>query len=200
MLLYGTIFGIFYFVIYSNNMPNSTMFTLAILVPILFPLSVIPTFIDDKKKKSPSKNFETMANFGNFGSISSIAVIFGINLSIPYLLSHSYGYWITFTLVYGSFQLPLTIDTTSIIYTIIFTQHTVITLWGTGVGAAIFTNGTLYRGAASSAGEWGHNCIIAGGRRCRCGSTGMFEAYIGAEPLLAAWRGADPQAALSQRP
>jgi len=40
------------------------------------------------------------------------------------------------------------------------THHTVITLWGTGVGAAIFTNGTLYRGAASSAGS-GHNCIIA---------------------------------------
>ncbi len=80
------------------------------------------------------------------------------------------------------------------------THHTVITLWGTGVGAAIFTNGTLYRGAASSAGEWGHNCIIAGGRRCRCGSTGCLEAYIGAEPLLAAWREADPEAALSSDP
>jgi predicted NBD/HSP70 family sugar kinase len=80
------------------------------------------------------------------------------------------------------------------------THHTVITLWGTGVGAAIFTNGTLYRGAASSAGEWGHNCIIAGGRRCRCGSTGCLEAYIGAEPLLAAWREADPQASPSSDP
>ncbi|MGO9206362.1 MAG: ROK family protein, partial [Candidatus Limnocylindrales bacterium] len=76
-------------------------------------------------------------------------------------------------------------------------QHAVITLWGTGVGAAIFTNGTLYRGATSSAGEWGHNCIIAGGRSCRCGGTGCLEAYIGAEPLLAAWREADPQAAPS---
>ncbi len=36
MLLYGTIFGIFYFVIYSNNMPNSTMFTLAILYQFYF--------------------------------------------------------------------------------------------------------------------------------------------------------------------
>jgi predicted NBD/HSP70 family sugar kinase len=80
------------------------------------------------------------------------------------------------------------------------THHTVITLWGTGVGAAIFTNGTLYRGAASSAGEWGHNCIVAGGRRCRCGSTGCLEAYIGAEPLLAAWQGADPLAAPSSDP
>ena len=80
------------------------------------------------------------------------------------------------------------------------TLQTVITLWGTGVGAAIFTNGTLYRGAASSAGEWGHNCIMAGGRRCRCGSTGCLEAYIGAEPLLAAWREADPQAAPASDP
>lgn len=80
------------------------------------------------------------------------------------------------------------------------TNHTVITLWGTGVGAAIFTNGTLYRGAASSAGEWGHSCIMAGGRRCRCGATGCLEAYIGAEPLLTAWREADPQAAPSSDP
>ena len=41
-------------------------------------------------------------------------------------------------------------------------RHAIVTLWGTGVGAAIFTDGTLYRGATSSAGEWGHTCIVAG--------------------------------------
>ena len=71
-------------------------------------------------------------------------------------------------------------------------QDAVVTLWGTGVGAAIFTNGALYRGATSSAGEWGHTCIVVGGRQCRCGSQGCLEAYIGAEGLLAAWRQSDP--------
>jgi predicted NBD/HSP70 family sugar kinase len=73
-------------------------------------------------------------------------------------------------------------------------QHAVVTLWGTGVGAAIFTNGTIYRGVASSAGEWGHACIMVGGRRCRCGGAGCLEAYIGARPLLEAWQRADPEA------
>jgi len=73
-------------------------------------------------------------------------------------------------------------------------RHAVVTLWGTGVGAAIFTDGALYRGAASSAGEWGHTSIVAGGARCRCGAQGCLEAYIGASPLLEAWRRADRRA------
>ena len=48
-----------------------------------------------------------------------------------------------------------------------------VALWGTGVGAAIFTNRTIYRGSASSAGEWGHTSIVAGGKRCRCGGAGL---------------------------
>ena len=73
-------------------------------------------------------------------------------------------------------------------------QHAVVALWGTGVGAAIFVDGVLYRGATSSAGEWGHACIVVGGRRCRCGSRGCLEAYIGADGLLTAWQDADPDA------
>jgi predicted NBD/HSP70 family sugar kinase len=79
-------------------------------------------------------------------------------------------------------------------------QHAVVTLWGTGVGAAIFTEGSLYRGAASSAGEWGHTSIAVGGQRCRCGAAGCLEAYIGAAPLLARWRKADPKAAAPDDP
>jgi len=71
-------------------------------------------------------------------------------------------------------------------------QHAIVTLWGTGVGAAIFTDGTLYRGATSAAGEWGHTCIVVNGRQCRCGSHGCLEAYIGAEGLLDEWRRTDP--------
>ncbi len=72
--------------------------------------------------------------------------------------------------------------------------HVAIVLWGTGVGAAIFTNGTIYRGSASSAGEWGHTCIVAGGKRCRCGASGCVEAYIGADALLEEWYRTDPDA------
>jgi predicted NBD/HSP70 family sugar kinase len=70
-------------------------------------------------------------------------------------------------------------------------QHAVITLWGTGVGAAVFVDGRLYRGAASSAGEWGHTNLVVDGRRCRCGAVGCLEAYIGAEALVSEWAAAD---------
>jgi predicted NBD/HSP70 family sugar kinase len=73
-------------------------------------------------------------------------------------------------------------------------SHAVVALWGTGVGAAIFTNGTIYRGSASSAGEWGHTSIMAGGKRCRCGGAGCVEAYIGAGALLEEWYRTDPAA------
>jgi len=67
-------------------------------------------------------------------------------------------------------------------------SHAIVALLGLGVGAAIFTDGVLYRGIASSAGEWGHTCIVVDGRPCRCGARGCVEAYVGAEPLLAQWR------------
>jgi predicted NBD/HSP70 family sugar kinase len=79
-------------------------------------------------------------------------------------------------------------------------EHAIVTLWGTGVGAAIFTNGTLYRGAASSAGEWGHASVVARGKRCRCGGAGCLEAYIGAGPLLAEWAELDREAATGSDP
>jgi predicted NBD/HSP70 family sugar kinase len=73
-------------------------------------------------------------------------------------------------------------------------SNAIVALWGTGVGAAIFTNGTLYRGSTSSAGEWGHTSIVAGGKRCRCGGAGCVEAYIGAGALLEEWYRTDPSA------
>jgi predicted NBD/HSP70 family sugar kinase len=72
-------------------------------------------------------------------------------------------------------------------------RHVVVVLLGTGVGAAIFTDGGLYRGVSSSAGEWGHTCLIPGGRACRCGARGCLEAYVGAESLLEQWAASDPQ-------
>jgi predicted NBD/HSP70 family sugar kinase len=63
-------------------------------------------------------------------------------------------------------------------------RHAVITLIGSGVGAAVVADGLTYRGFTSSAGEWGHTTIEYGGRACRCGSTGCLEAYVGAEGIL----------------
>lgn len=69
----------------------------------------------------------------------------------------------------------------------------VIALLGIGVGAAVFTDGRLYRGSQSSAGEWGHAPIVVGGDACRCGSQGCLEAYIGELTLLRRWAALDPE-------
>ena len=75
-------------------------------------------------------------------------------------------------------------------------KDAVVTLWATGVGAAIFTDGSLYHGAASSAGEWGHTNVVVGGSACRCGAFGCLEAYLGATALLRDWERADSSVSL----
>ncbi|WP_432011927.1 ROK family protein [Streptomyces cucumeris] len=67
-------------------------------------------------------------------------------------------------------------------------RHVVVALIGSGVGASIVTGGSPYRGATSSAGEWGHTTVQAGGRRCRCGARGCLEAYVGAGAVLERFR------------
>lgn len=59
-----------------------------------------------------------------------------------------------------------------------------VLLVGTGIGAGIITEGSLYRGATNSAGEWGHVTVELGGRLCRCGSQGCLEAYAGAPGII----------------
>jgi predicted NBD/HSP70 family sugar kinase len=63
-------------------------------------------------------------------------------------------------------------------------RNAVVALVGSGVGASLISGGSTYRGATSSAGEWGHTKIVLGGRTCRCGSAGCLEAYAGAEAIL----------------
>ncbi|MFI5913038.1 ROK family protein [Dactylosporangium sp. NPDC051541] len=63
-------------------------------------------------------------------------------------------------------------------------RHAVFALVGSGVGAAVVTNGATYRGTSSSAGEWGHTTLIYNGRPCRCGASGCLEAYVGAAAIL----------------
>jgi len=63
-------------------------------------------------------------------------------------------------------------------------DNAVIALIGSGVGSCIVAGGALYRGAGSSAGEWGHTTMQVAGRLCRCGRRGCLEAYVGAEAIL----------------
>ncbi|MFJ6198062.1 ROK family protein [Micromonospora sp. NPDC092111] len=70
-------------------------------------------------------------------------------------------------------------------------RHAVIALVGSGVGACVVADGVGYRGAHSSAGEWGHTTVVYGGRRCRCGNQGCLEAYVGAEGVLDRFRQAN---------
>jgi predicted NBD/HSP70 family sugar kinase len=64
------------------------------------------------------------------------------------------------------------------------TENAMIALLGIGVGLCIVSNAEIYRGAASSAGEWGHTTVEVGGRTCRCGAQGCLEAYVGAGAIV----------------
>src|SRR5947209_5480697 len=72
------------------------------------------------------------------------------------------------------------------------TEHAVVCLIGSGVGASIIAHGSSHRGSTSSAVEWGHTTVIAGGRTCRCGARGCLEAYAGAEAILDRYDGPLP--------
>ncbi|GAA0898045.1 ROK family transcriptional regulator [Virgisporangium ochraceum] len=67
-------------------------------------------------------------------------------------------------------------------------RHALFALVGSGVGAAVVTNGVTYRGAASSAGEWGHTTLVYAGRPRRCGHRGCLEAYVGAGAVVERYR------------
>jgi predicted NBD/HSP70 family sugar kinase len=81
------------------------------------------------------------------------------------------------------------------------TQHAVVCLIGSGVGASIIAHGSAHRGATSSAVEWGHTTVMVGGRTCRCGARGCLEAYVGAGAILDRYGeplpGADEESALA---
>lgn len=46
-----------------------------------------------------------------------------------------------------------------------------------GVGGAVLLDGVNYMGTHLHSGEFGHMCIVPGGRECRCGKKGCLEAY-----------------------
>jgi predicted NBD/HSP70 family sugar kinase len=75
-------------------------------------------------------------------------------------------------------------------------QSLAVLLIGTGVGAGMFAEGSLYRGSTNSAGEWGHTIIERGGRPCRCGRTGCLEAYVGAPAIIGRFQEVEPDSPL----
>ncbi len=64
------------------------------------------------------------------------------------------------------------------------TRNTAVVLIGSGVGASLISCCSTCQGTTSSAAEWGHTTVVLEGRRCRCGSAGCLEAYVGAEAIL----------------
>lgn len=56
--------------------------------------------------------------------------------------------------------------------------------YGTGIGGAIYLNNQLYKGAGSSAGEFGHLIINSKGKNCTCGGHGCYECYASAKALV----------------
>ncbi|MGN7409008.1 ROK family protein [Sporosarcina sp. SAFN-010] len=57
---------------------------------------------------------------------------------------------------------------------------------GTGIGGALFINGSLYRGATFSGGEIGHMILHPGGNPCTCTQAGCYERYASSAALAVA--------------
>ncbi len=55
---------------------------------------------------------------------------------------------------------------------------------GTGIGAGIVLEGTLYRGRWGAAAEFGHLNVDPGGRPCGCGNRGCWEQYASGNALV----------------
>lgn len=71
---------------------------------------------------------------------------------------------------------------------------------GTGIGAGVLVNGTVYRGASSNSGEIGHICVEIDGPPCWCGSRGCVEILAGPAAVVTAARAAGLDVGPTERP
>ncbi len=55
---------------------------------------------------------------------------------------------------------------------------------GHGLGCSVFSNKMPHLGANGFAGEFGHTCIVDGGRQCECGLKGCLETYVAAKGVI----------------
>jgi glucokinase len=67
-------------------------------------------------------------------------------------------------------------------------RHLVFITLGTGVGGGVVADGRLLRGSANYAAELGHMVISVDGPKCRCGSRGCLEAYVGTYGIIRSTR------------
>ena len=63
-------------------------------------------------------------------------------------------------------------------------QNFVIISLGVGVGSCFFSAGHEHQGSHGFAGEFGHTCVVDGGRECGCGHQGCLESYVGAVGIV----------------
>ena len=59
---------------------------------------------------------------------------------------------------------------------------TAVVLVGTGLGAGLLIDGSVYRGPGTNAGEFGHTTLLHDGPLCRCGRRGCLENLHDAAP------------------
>lgn len=60
----------------------------------------------------------------------------------------------------------------------------ILVTMGEGVGSCLFSNGYEHLGTEGLAGEFGHTCVVDGGRQCGCGAKGCLEAYVAAQGII----------------
>ena len=63
-------------------------------------------------------------------------------------------------------------------------RNFVIVSLGVGIGSCFFSAGAEHQGNLGFAGEFGHTCVVDGGRKCGCGHEGCLEAYVGAVGIV----------------
>jgi glucokinase len=56
---------------------------------------------------------------------------------------------------------------------------------GTGIGGGLLLDGKIFRGSNGVAPEFGHLCVVPGGRPCPCGKYGCWERYCSGTALAA---------------
>ena len=80
----------------------------------------------------------------------------------------------------------------------------VVTLTGSGLGSCFFSNGVAHLGNDGFAGEFGHTCVVDGGRQCTCGRKGCLEEYVSNRGIIQTTRelleASDAPSAMRQLP
>lgn len=63
-------------------------------------------------------------------------------------------------------------------------RNFIIISLGVGLGSCFFAEGIEHQGHLGYAGEFGHTCVMDGGRQCGCGHLGCLESYVGAKGIV----------------